>query len=158
MIKPLSPSVFLVRFVRDPLSLFLLHARFRGQKSALRGDRTQRAPSSERERASSSQVPSDSLSRTPLLFSATARFLLRPSSSSSFFFCTAATTTNTTSSSYSGDGGFQRDVLAAANSMRDESGTVTDTAGQRSIAGSYSLIERNLRTTKWHMLYIYMYI
>lgn len=48
--------------------------------------------------------------------------------------------TPSSSSSSSYDGGFQRDVLAAANSMRDESGTdssrtVTDTTIRRSIAG-----------------------
>lgn len=73
------------------------------------------------------------LSRTPLLLSTTALFLLHFVVVFFFFF---TTTSSSFSFSFScgGDGGFQRDVLAAANSMRDESSTVTDTTGQRSIA------------------------
>jgi len=161
MIKPLTPFVSLVPLCpRCPLLLLSPARAFAGRKARYAEIvRSERRPPNER--ASSSRVPSDFCrelpSRPPLLPS-----FFSTSPSSFFFFSSPATVTtaSSSSSSYGGDGGFQRDVLAAANSMHDESSTVTDTAGQRSIAGgpkSHSLIERNLRTMKWHMLRTHVY-
>lgn len=135
-------SVSLVLFVRDPLLLCICisfsfsRPRFRGQKSALCEEivRSERRPPNERE-SPPRLLLSDSVANSPL-FPATAVFLHHLVFFFLFlFFFFFSTTTATATSSYGDDGGFQRDVLAAANSMRDESSTVTDTAGQRSIAG-----------------------
>ena len=139
MIKPLS---LVVLFVCDPLSLLLPRACFRG-------DRTQRAPSSERTRepaplrpprASSlrfcRELPSCSLCYCPLppsprlllLLLYHHRLLLRRRRRFS-----------------------TRRSLATAKSMRDESSTVTrihDGPTIHSRVLPYSLIERNLRTMR----------
>lgn len=156
MIKPFSPSVSLVLFVRAVSSL-LPRARFRGQKSALRSERR---PLNEREPPPREFPPI--LSRTPLSFSTTALFLLHLVVVFFFFFFLffSSTTSSSSSSSYGGDGGFQRDVLAAANSMRDESSTVTDTGGQRSTAGAVlqSYRTQSMDNEMAHASYMHIYI
>lgn len=149
MIKPLAISFYLsvFLFVRVPHSPSLPLSRAR-QKSALRGEIAHaEAPSSvsfgAREpppRASSLRrglppPPPSSLLLLLFFHYYYHHYYSATTSSSSFFFFSA--TSSSSSSSYGGDGGFQRDVLVAANSMRDESDsgrTVTDT-GRRSIAG-----------------------
>lgn len=134
MIKPLS-----VRFSRVSLSSLSATSRspslspslahFRGRKARYaeiaRSKSTVESPRNER--ASSSRVPSDSVANS-LLAPCHFSFLLPP------------TPPSPPSPPPPYDGGFQRDVLVAANSMCDESSmdssrTVTDTAARRSIAG-----------------------